>query len=91
MSKPKKLRPRSPRKPLVPAMPAPHPRSKVVYQCPTPACRAKVWGRPDLVIVCGTCGEPFGWGAQSPATVQSAKRAASLRAWRGSFSSGGAL
>ena len=28
-------------------------RVKVCYQCPS--CRVKVWGKPDLSIICGDC------------------------------------
>lgn len=32
-------------------------RNKVKYSCPS--CSTNVWGRPELQILCGPCGEPF--------------------------------
>jgi predicted SprT family Zn-dependent metalloprotease len=32
-------------------------RNKVKYTCP--GCSTNVWGKPELVIVCGPCGQPF--------------------------------
>jgi hypothetical protein len=37
--------------------PAKRDPSKLKYTCT--ACGANVWGKPDLVILCGTCGVPF--------------------------------
>ena len=31
-------------------------RNKVCYECP---CENKVWGKPDMTIVCGECGQNF--------------------------------
>ena len=32
-------------------------RVKVCYQCPS--CRMKVWGKPDLSVICGACQQPL--------------------------------
>lgn len=32
-------------------------KKKTKYSCP--ACKANVWGKPNLSIFCGTCAEPF--------------------------------
>lgn len=32
-------------------------KNKVKYTCPT--CGTNVWGKPDIVVVCGTCDEEF--------------------------------
>jgi hypothetical protein len=42
-------------------------KDKVKYTCPV--CAANVWGKPDLVIVCGECGEPFSTEAVAEALV----------------------
>lgn len=45
-----------------PVAPVAKSRNKVKYTCP--GCLVNVWGRPDLVVICGRCREPFAWAAQ---------------------------
>jgi hypothetical protein len=51
-------------RPAKPSDPDPKTKNKVKYTCL--GCSANVWGKPELSIICGACGEPFAEAAGDP-------------------------